>query len=210
MTGTGLRIAQNDESKTAKCGILLSSCTLNLPRSSILRLDLLACPIIAESYYWDTALMLSDAQILDQMKRVFASVKRPAHFTDFSHCEECAEHDALLRARNLDTLAASDVGNPGWNPICFITSEGFCYYFPALVRLALSEPTRDFGWYLPQLLFHLNYEGSQNCHLQFCSRQQRQAIAAFLRYIAESRREQIIEEMCVRDMKAAIDLWDVA
>lgn len=37
-------------------------------------------------------------------------------------------------ARDLDTLKLEDVGNLGWNPICFITPVGFRYYFPAFAR----------------------------------------------------------------------------
>jgi hypothetical protein len=61
-----------------------------------------------------------------------------------------------LRNRDRDTLAVADVGNPGWDPICFITGEGFNYYFPTLARLALADPADEHGWYFEQLLFHLN------------------------------------------------------
>ncbi len=55
----------------------------------------------------------SDAEILEQVKQVFSTAQRPEHFTNYTHCEECAEHDALLRSRDLDTLAIEDVGNVG-------------------------------------------------------------------------------------------------
>ena len=155
--------------------------------------------------------MLSDSQIIDQTKQAFSDAPRPEHFTDFNHCGECQEHDDLLRSRDLDTLKLEDVGKPGWNPICFITPEGFCYYFPALARLALTEPTSDFGWYLlAELLFQLTYGGPQSRHFQFCSRQQRRAVAAFLRYVAESRGARIVSEGCKDGLERAIELWDAA
>ena len=154
--------------------------------------------------------MLSDAEIIEHTKQAFSSAGRPEHFTDFTHCEECLEHDELLRSRDLDSLKLEDVGNPGWNPVCFITPQGFRYYFPALARLALADPTYEFDWYLPQLLFHLTYDGPQSPHLQFCSRQQRRAVAAFLRHMAESRRKRVADARCGDELQRAVELWDVA
>lgn len=153
--------------------------------------------------------MLTEDQIIAQTKQAFSDAARPEHFTDYSHCEECQEHNDLLRSRDLDTLKIEDVGNPGWNPISFTTPEAFRYYLPALMRLSLAEPPYGFGWYLPLLLFKLTYDGAQSRHLQFCSRQQRRAVAAFLKYVAESRRERVIEEGCTDELLRAIGLWDV-
>jgi hypothetical protein len=152
----------------------------------------------------------SDANIIEQTKQAFSTARRPEHFTDFTHCEECQEHDELLRSRDLDTLGMEDVGNPGWDPICFITPQGFRYYFPALARLALEEPTQQFGWYLPQLLFHLTYDGPQSRHLQACSRQQHRAVVAILRHVVETRHDSIVSEGCANELQTAIELWDVA
>jgi hypothetical protein len=60
--------------------------------------------------------MTTDAQVLAQIDAAFGDVERPEHFTDYAHCCECAEHDALLRARDRDTLCIADVGNTGWDP----------------------------------------------------------------------------------------------
>jgi len=106
-----------------------------------------------------TALVLAmQAQTLTLLSRIdaaFGAVPRPAHFTNHRHCEECADHDGLLRARDRQTLSLADVGNPGWDPLCFITPEGLAYYFPTLARLALAEPDALYGWYADQFLFHL-------------------------------------------------------
>ena len=55
--------------------------------------------------------------------KAFLAEPLPDHFTDYTHCCECAEHDELLRARDRETLALEDVGNAGWDPICFVTAE---------------------------------------------------------------------------------------
>jgi hypothetical protein len=93
--------------------------------------------------------------VLDQIRQVFAGVQRPAHFTDYQHCEECAEHDQTLASNTPDTITLNELGNPGWDPICFATPQAFLYYMPALARLALD--TGEDG-YLDQLLFRINSE----------------------------------------------------
>jgi hypothetical protein len=92
--------------------------------------------------------MVSDLQIMSVIHEAFAAEPRPEHFTNYTHGCECAEHNELLRARDRETLGLEDVGNPGWDPICFVTAEGFRYYLPALVRslpLAVLIYARGFG-----------------------------------------------------------------
>lgn len=103
--------------------------------------------------------MPDDAAILRFVQKAFAHCERPEHFTDYTHCQECEEYDKLLRSRDIDTLDIEDVGNQACDPLCFTLTEGFAYFFPALARLTLSEPKPGHGWYIEQLLFHLNYEG---------------------------------------------------
>ena len=78
--------------------------------------------------------MINDDEILSVVTQAFGECHRPEHFTNYTHCCECAEHDDLLRSRDRVTLSIADVGNAGWDPICFVTNEGFQYYLPALVR----------------------------------------------------------------------------
>jgi hypothetical protein len=77
---------------------------------------------------------MTEAELLGLVDRAFRSSPRPAHFTNFDHCGECAEHDELLRSRDRDTLTLDDVGNAGWDPLSFTSSAGVAYYMPALVR----------------------------------------------------------------------------
>lgn len=76
--------------------------------------------------------MKNDAAILAVIDAEFGAVPRPEHFTDFTHCCECAEHDEALRSRDRASLRIEDVGNPGWDPLCFCSAEGIAYFFPAL------------------------------------------------------------------------------
>lgn len=144
---------------------------------------------------------MTDAEILTGVRQAFAACPRPDHFTDQNHCDECSDHDQTLLARDLDTLSLADVGNPGWDPICFITDEGFRYYFPALARLALTET------YVDQLLFHLTYDGPRNRRVLACSPAQRRAVSALLRHILETRAQLVDEHHCCDELLQAIEYW---
>ena len=151
--------------------------------------------------------MSTDTEILSRVRIAFGSCKRPAHFTNYKHCEECLEHDELLRARDLDSLTIADVGNPGWNPIPFTTPAAFGYYFPALVRLSLDEPDDFYGWYFRELLFFLTYEDTENQHLHHFTPDEQQAVVAFLRHVAATRRQLFEEHCCEVDFQKTLSLW---
>ena len=151
--------------------------------------------------------MPSDVQILQAVQQAFAGCRRPDHFTNYKHCEECSEHDEVLRSRDIYTLHIEDVGNPGSDPICFTLPEGFAYYLPALARLTLEEPGEPHGWYGVQLLFHLCYDGRQNQRLLACTAEQRRAVVEFLRYLVEVRAELADRYRCTDDLFQAIEIW---
>jgi hypothetical protein len=151
--------------------------------------------------------MPDDAEILRQVRAAFAGYKRPEHFTDYTHCAECAEHDELLRSRDNDTLRSEDVGNPGWDPLCYVAPAGFGYFFPGLARLALSEPSPQEEWYAPQLLFHLTYGGEANRHLRAYGPEQRRAVAALLWHLVETRQKLVDARACGGDLELAFLLW---
>lgn len=153
---------------------------------------------------------MTDDEILAALNAAFASCDRPEHFTDFRHCCECAEHDEVLRARNRDTLSVDDVGNPGWDPLCFASAEGLLYYMPALGRLALDTAVEKSNWYVPQLIFHLTYAAAGNRILAASSTAQRRAVVDLLRHIGQTRAA-LCEEYESRDeLLAAIALWEAS
>lgn len=116
--------------------------------------------------------MPTDASIVAAIRAAFGSTPRPTHFTNPSHCEECAEHNATLLAHTPDTITLEQLGNPGWDPICYVDTQGYHYYMPGLVRLALGRG-RDF--YLGQFLFHLS-----PTRIEAFNRAQTLAMLAFL------------------------------
>ncbi len=120
-----------------------------------------------------------------QQAKILFNVPKPAHFTNYQHCCECAEHDETLLAFDIDSIGPQQLGHPSWDPLCFTSAEGFIYYMPALVRLTLETIDNPQEMYLEQLLFHLIQDGRDNRLVRACSTGQRKFIADFLEYLIE-------------------------
>ena len=100
--------------------------------------------------------MLSREQVLNAIGEAFGGSPRPAQFVNAAHCCECAEHEDTLQRLTPATISLKEAGNPGWDPICFVSAEGFRYFMPGLCRLALAIGQDS---YLDQFLFHLESKG---------------------------------------------------
>ncbi|EDX84231.1 hypothetical protein S7335_1928 [Synechococcus sp. PCC 7335] len=135
---------------------------------------------------------------------LFSATARPKHFTNYQHCCECAEHDALLQSRDRESLTHEDLP-PGWDAICFVTDAGFHYYFPSLVRLAIEG--RADSYYLDQFLFHLTYEGYRNRRWQSFSVEQRRFVLRLLEHLLETRAEEIEQNQDADALLLAIEIW---
>ena len=144
-------------------------------------------------------------EILREAIKLFEDVPRPEHFTDYTHCCECAEHDETLRGESIATLSYDSL-RPGWDPLCFITPEGFQYYFPALVRLAL-EGTGE-NYFIDQLVFHLELDGKRNTrYLQFTP-EQRSFVVKLLSYLVETRAGEIEKNLDSDALFRTMEVWD--
>lgn len=150
--------------------------------------------------------MEPDATILDLVREAFADCPRPEHFTNYEHCWECRDHDDVLRSRDVETLGIEDIGNGGWDPLCFISPEGFAYFFPALARLVLDEPV-GFNWYGRNLVFHLTNDQQFRRLRWHFSRAQKAAVLALLRHIHETRKKLVASYMREDQLQAAIRRW---
>lgn len=154
--------------------------------------------------------MSTDTSIQALIDAEFGNIARPEHFTNFSHCCECAEHDELLRSRNRETLRVEDINNPGWDPLCFCSPEGLAYLFPSLARFALAEIAGQSGWYGDQLLFHLYSGFSENQFYRYCTPSQRLAVAELLAHIIETRTELIEAYAATDEYLRCHELWSDA
>lgn len=97
---------------------------------------------------------MTDSDLLATVVRIFARHTRPDVFTNADHCCECAEHNRTLSNHTPESLSVEDAGQPGWDPICFATPAAFLYFFPGLVRLAMTGHAETF--YLDQFVSHLS------------------------------------------------------
>lgn len=151
--------------------------------------------------------MVTQSEAIAAVDHAFGSLPKPEHFTNFTHCEECAEHDDLLRNRTRETLTLEDVGNPGWDPMCFSSPEGMAFYMPALARLAFAETTYSFQWYGHQLLFHLYSGGLHNGLYVHCNLEQREAIATLIGAMIESSTTDIESSSSDDEFLRAHEIW---
>ena len=142
-----------------------------------------------------------------EARRLFVADK-PRHFTDFRHCDECAEHDETLLAATLEEIGMDELGNPGWDPVCFCSAEGMKYYFPAFVRLSLETVSDEF--YFSQLLFHLEADGRENRLLRKCTPAQRDFVAAFIAYMMASFPDEIEDAEATEDARRTCALWSTS
>jgi hypothetical protein len=150
---------------------------------------------------------LTDDDVLALVTRAFQDVARPEHFTNHTHCDECWEHDDLLRDRDLTTLDIRDVGSQAWNPITMATPHGFAYYFPALVRLALAPQPEKLDWYGYTILFELRWDGPRNKRWQYFSANQRTAVSLFLEHLYRTRLKDIASYDCEYELLETLDIW---
>ncbi len=141
---------------------------------------------------------------IESAKSLF-NVSRPEHFTNHLHCEECAEHDETLRNSSVESIGLKELGNPGWDPICFCSIEGKLYYMPALIRLCLDTLEEEF--YFEQLLFHLEYDGQDNELYMGCNEDQRNFIANFVESMIENHADKIEENLCTDEALKTYEIW---
>ena len=120
-----------------------------------------------------------------QQAKVVFDLPKPIHFGNYQHCCECAEHDQTLSASDVDSIGLQQLGNPGWDPLCFSSAEGLIYYMPALIRLTLDTMDNPRETYLDQMLFHLIQDGVRNRLVTACNKEQRKFVADFLEYLVE-------------------------
>jgi hypothetical protein len=145
---------------------------------------------------------------MQHAKRLF-NVPKPEHFTNHRHCCECAEHDATLLACDVDSISLQQLGNPGWDPLCFASVPGLLYYMPALIRLTLETMDTPQERYLDQFLFHLMRDGNDNDVVRACSPEQRAFVAEFLVYLIEQYSTELDGCTYSDDMLKAFDIWSV-
>jgi hypothetical protein len=145
--------------------------------------------------------MITKEDIIEQALLLFPADYRPDNFTDPGHCEECRDHNDTLLGTTREDITFNELGNPGWDPICFINEEGFKYYFPALVRLALTGYGDEY--YITQFLFHITW----NTSCMGFTKEQSEFVVKVLEYLVENRAVELDEYAESDDVLNAAELW---
>lgn len=145
--------------------------------------------------------MTTKEDLIKDSLRLFPSGYRPANFTDPDHCEECRDHNETLLGTTREAITFNELGNPGWDPICFVNEAGFKYYFPALVRLALTGYGDEY--YITQFLFHI----TQNANCTGFSKNQSEFVVKVLEFLIENRSAELDMFLESDDVLNAIELW---
>ena len=115
---------------------------------------------------------------LENLYLAFESRRKPSHFTDFNHCEECRVHDETLRKFSRANISFKELGNLAWNPISFSTIDGFLYYLPALARLSLGQGDEYFA---DQFIIHVD----NNERLQAMTKNEQKVLKTFMIAVRE-------------------------
>jgi hypothetical protein len=112
-----------------------------------------------------------------------------------------------LVTADVDSIGLEQLGNPGWDPLCFASVEGLVYYMPALIRLTLETMDTLQERYLDQLLFHLMRDGKDNDLVRACSKEQRAYVVEFLTHLIEQYSVEIDQYSYAGDMLKVYEIW---
>ena len=145
-------------------------------------------------------------EVIAAIDVAFRDCPRPEEFVDASHCEECAEHNNTLLGQTREDIGMNELGNPGWDPLCFVRPEGFLYYFPAMVRLVFDKSIEDD--YLGQFLFHCTYEGTKSRFFRHFNREQVGATADVMRFLYFNWRKKLEKHLLSEEADRAVEIWD--
>lgn len=143
--------------------------------------------------------------LINEAARVFSDVPRPDHFTDYTHCCECFEHDQTLAAFTPETITREALGHAGWDPMTFATDTAFRYYLPALIRMALTKQGDDY--YIDQFLSQVIRDGPRNSRWVACTREERTVVLKSLHALLEERTEEVDNWLDADRLMQAIDIW---
>lgn len=147
-------------------------------------------------------------KIINDAYRAFSSFSRPEHFTDYTHCEECAEHDETMRSCSLSEVGPNQVGNPGWSPIPFLTEQAYGYVMPRLLELALTNGTNAHGEpFVFQYLLALT-PSPEYRKFDYFTPEQATVVLESLYFIREHMTAIVEDECCDKDLVGAITQWE--
>ena len=146
-------------------------------------------------------------EIIKEAYFEFSSFERPEHFTNYTHCEECAEHDVTLQQCALHDIGSNQVGTISWNPISLLTTDAYGYVMPRLIELSLNlELNMADEFILFDWLIYIT-PGPENNRGKGFSKKQRLVILNTLKYIEKQIWPGIDENYHEEILHDAISVW---
>ncbi len=144
-------------------------------------------------------------ELIARAMSISDTLKRPAHFTNHTHCCECQDHDDELQPYTPRDVTRRALGTGGWDPITFTTLAGFRYFLPGLVRVVLSESGPDD--YYDQFLWHISMDIRWQERKQACSTQEQELVRDTLTWLLEHRAQEFEEAMLADELLDALEKW---
>lgn len=143
--------------------------------------------------------------LINEAAEICGKVTKPEHFTNHTHCCECAEHDEVLQKYTAETITREALGHAGWDPMTFATDTAFRYYLPALIRMALTKEGDDY--YIDQFLSQIIRDGPRNSRWVACTPEERAVVRKTLHTLLEERTEELDNWLDADRLMEAIDIW---
>ncbi|MFC4820321.1 hypothetical protein [Dokdonella ginsengisoli] len=149
-------------------------------------------------------------ELSEAMYCAFAIFAKPEHSTNYSHCEECAEYDLLLRSVARTELTVAQIGTVAWGAIPFLTPQALAYYFPRLAELALrGERNVEGDSFVCQFLNQVLSQGKGSPQLSCLGSEHRLLVLRCMDFIADVHLEEI-EAQCYADvLQESILAWSM-
>jgi hypothetical protein len=146
-------------------------------------------------------------QVIEKLYKEFSVYKRPAHFTDYKHCDECEEHDETMRRATLETLCSEHLGCIGYAPFSFLTEEGFAHYLLRIIELAAIGELNKFGEpFVLQVALQLCPTNNYDRFSRY-TKSQCKAVYDALCHTNATQYEALSEYCYISDMENAIEYW---
>jgi hypothetical protein len=133
------------------------------------------------------------------MYSAFAAFAKPEHSTNYSHCEECAEYDQLLRGVKRTELTVAQIGTVAWGPIPFLTPQALAYYLPRIAELALrGARNKEEDSFACQFLNQVSSQGKDAPQFSCLGPEHKALVLRCIEFIAATHFQEI-EAQCYTD-----------
>jgi hypothetical protein len=150
----------------------------------------------------------SESHLFAAFEAAFASVTAPPERVAPHRCYECDGINEFLAGVDRNRLSIGDaISVFGHSQLHLLSGRALQYYFPAMVRAALSSTEAGEGFLADLLYFLAEGDGEK---LQEFSPEQWDCVSQFLQFVRASRGEVIATYAHEPELERAIQRWSTA